>query len=113
MRRSSGEREGQTADDDMYPHPQVAVPGTAEALAGSSTLATQLVLEARRADGANTGVVYLGTSAVDKDSSQQITLDPGDNFVFIVSDGQSIDLDSLYVDAGTTSDGVTGWYIGA
>jgi len=91
----------------------VATPGTAEAISGTSTLVTQLYLEARRVDGQNTGTVYIGTSAVDKDASQQITLDPGDNFIFMAIDGQSLDLDALYVDADIATDGVTGWYIGA
>ena len=91
----------------------VAVPGTAEPLVAVSTLVTQLVIEARKVGGVNTGIVYLGTSAVDKASSQQITLDPGDNYEFIAAEGQSLDLDSLYIDADTAADGITGWYIGA
>ena len=43
----------------------VAVSGTAEPLVAESTLVTQLVIEARKVGGVNTGTVYIGTSGGD------------------------------------------------
>jgi hypothetical protein len=88
----------------------VATPGTREALAATSTHATYLMLEARRVDGVNIGNVYFGTSAVDKDASQQIVMEPGDTYELNPADGYAFDLDGFYVDADTATDGVTGWY---
>ena len=91
----------------------VTTPGTGVALVATSTLCVRLEIEARKVGGVNTGTVYIGTSAVDKTSSQQQTLDPGDTYTLVAPAGYKIDLDSIYIDADNAADGVTGWYIGA
>ena len=85
--------------------------GTGEALVDTATYARKVYLNARKAAGANTGIVYIGTSAVDKTNNQQIALAPGDAIVIDPGLGCTVDLHEIYVDAATKDDGVTGWYI--
>ena len=89
----------------------VAVPGTAEALTAGSTLAVYLLVTAKKVGGVNVGNVYVGTSAVDKDASQQNILEPGDVWEFESPIGTAIDLNEFYIDAINAADGITGWYL--
>lgn len=91
----------------------VTTPGTPVAFAAAETNASAVIIQARKADGANTGDVYIGTSSVDKATDQQIVMAAGDT---IVLDGQGvrfIDLSEWYIDceAGNT-DGVSVLYNG-
>jgi hypothetical protein len=89
----------------------VAAAGTAEAWAGSTTTCVYFMVEARKVGGANAGNVYIGTSAVDKTTSQQIVLQPGDKYEFTAPAGYSTDLDAWYIDADNNDDGITGFYL--
>lgn len=81
---------------------EVAVAGTAVALAAASTFARGTVLiRAAKAGGANTGNVYLGDSTVDKTTPQFFTLVPGEQFQIPIADGTKIDLNDLYIDCAT------------
>jgi hypothetical protein len=90
----------------------VAVPGTREAFGGSQQV-VYFHVEARKVDGVNAGNVYIGTAAVDKDTSQQIVLAPGDKYEFTAPAGVSTDLDAWFVDADNAADGITGYYLSA
>jgi len=90
----------------------VTTSGTGVALVATETFARKVYLNARKATGANTGMVYLGTSAVDATTDQQMALAPGDAITIDPGPGCKIDLATLYIDcAAGNTDGVTGWYI--
>lgn len=91
----------------------VAASGTAVPLTATETFATYLVVTAKKVGGANTGNVYVGTSAVHKTTSQQNYLEPGDPWVLTAPEGQKIDLNEVYIDADNNDDGITGWYLPA
>ena len=91
----------------------VAVPGTAEALVAAETFAVYVLLTACKVDGDNSTDVFVGTAAVDKTSSWQNYLEPGDTIEITAPVGYKIDLNELYIDATTAADGVTGWYLPA
>jgi hypothetical protein len=88
----------------------VAASGTAEAFAATQQVKWFMV-RAGKATGANTGNVFIGTSAVDKTTAQQIILSPGDVYEFKAPEGTTTDLDAWYVDADNNNDGITGFYI--
>lgn len=75
----------------------VAVPGTAEAL-GASLACKSIYI---RAKAANTTAVYVGDSAVDKDTSQQIILNANDFITIDIANRATV-----YVDAVTAAEGV-------
>ena len=75
----------------------VAVPGTAEAL-GASLAAKSIYI---RAKSTNTTDVYVGDSAVDKDTSQQIILSANDSITIDIANRATV-----YVDAVTAAEGV-------
>jgi len=90
---------------------EVATSGTGLPLVASETFARKVVLMAKKATGANTGLVYIGTSTVDATSPQQIALAPGDSITIDPGLGCKVDLATIYVDcAAGNTDGVTGWY---
>jgi len=91
----------------------VATAGTGVPLVASETFTRKVWLSAGKVGGANTGIVYLGTSTVDKTTDQQMPLAPGDVIVVEMPPGTKLDLATMYVDAATSSDAVTGWYIPA
>lgn len=91
----------------------VAAPGTAEPLLATETFALAFFLQAKRVDGGNTGRVYLGLSDVDKSTDQLFDLGPNDPAHLEAPYGTQIDLNEIYVDAVTATDGVVGWYIPA
>ena len=88
----------------------VATPGTAEAIAAAEAKAVYVLLCATRVDAANTSNVNIGTSAVDKATSFQVVLPPGAIWEYRAPTGYYLDLNELFVDATTATDGVTGWY---
>jgi len=75
----------------------VTTAGTAETL--GTTLATKSIYI--RAKSANTNDVYIGDSAVDKTSNQQIILSANDSVTLDISDRVTV-----YVDATTNGEGV-------
>lgn len=89
----------------------VATPGTGEALVATETWAVAVWVMAKRTDGNNTGDVYVGPSTTDKDSFQWMKLSPGDYWEIPIPAGTAIDLNVIYVDAETATDGVVGGYI--
>ena len=90
---------------------EVATSGTGVKLVASETFARKVVLMAKKATGANTGLVYIGTSTVDATTPQQIALAPGDSIVIDPGPGCKVDMATIYVDcAAGNTDGVTGWY---
>ena len=90
----------------------VTTAGTGVPLVASETFARKVWLNARKATGANTGMVYIGTSAVDMTTDQQMALAPGDAITIDPGPGCKIDLATIYIDCATgNTDGVTGWYI--
>lgn len=87
-----------------YAIKSVASPGTGVPLMSSSTPVISVTIFPKVG---NVGTVYVGTSAVDKDTSQQIIINNTDNGVNIdVPLGYVIDLANFYVDAVNTNDGV-------
>jgi hypothetical protein len=93
----------------FYGTQSVAVPGTAEPLVGVATYAISLTVFPKLA---NTDDVYIGTSAVDKDSSQQIVLSPGSSSAVIdVPIGYKIDIHNWYVDSKVAAEGVNFFYL--
>jgi hypothetical protein len=87
----------------LYGVQDVAVPGTAEPLAASSTKVIMALVMAR---ATNVGNVYLGTAAVDKDSSKQMILAPGACVSIDAPLAFNFNLNSWYVDATNANDGV-------
>jgi len=89
----------------------VTTSGTGVPLVASETFARKVILMAKKATGANTGLVYIGTSTVDATTPQQIALAPGDSIVIDPGPGCKVDLATIYIDcAAGNTDGVTGWY---
>ena len=84
----------------------VSTPGTAVALASSDTYAKRVVIQAGRANGDNTGDIYLGDSSVDKDNNKCLVMSPGDVFVLPMGKDDQINLNHLYIDADNSGDGV-------
>ena len=90
---------------------EVATSGTGVPLVASETFARKVILMAKKATGANTGLVYIGTSTVDATTPQQIALAPGDSITIDPGPGCKVDLATIYIDcAAANTDGVTGWY---
>lgn len=90
----------------------VTTAGTGVPLVAAETFARKVYLNARKATGANTGMVYIGTSAVDMTNDQQMALAPGDAISIDPGPGCKIDLATIYIDCATgNTDGVTGFYI--
>lgn len=87
----------------LYGNQDVAVPGTAEPLMASSTKVIMAVVFAK---STNTSPVYVGTAAVDKDSSKQMILQPGATVSIDAPLGFNFNLASFYVDADTADEGV-------
>jgi len=86
----------------------VAVAGTAEALVGVATYAISLVIVAR---GTNTGAVYIGNASVDKDTSKQLILSPGNTMTIDAPLGYKIGVHDWYIDADNPTDGVDFIYL--
>ena len=88
----------------------VAVAGTAEALVGSDTLATSVVIQAQKD---NTGDMYIGDSTVD--STNGIELQPGQSLTvegeWIGGTQESFNLADIWVDAATSGDEVRIIYV--
>lgn len=86
-----------------------AATGTPEALAADNTFVTTVTIFAQRASRvANAASVYL--DATSTNDAQQIELAPGTSITLTAPAGTVIDLNDLYVDSGTLTDGV--FYIG-
>lgn len=81
--------------------------GTAEALKAAATPASSFVI---RAMENNSGAVYVGDSAVAAGNSGKLERRAALTFGGDQSVGE-IDLNAIYVDAGTSSDGVDVWYL--
>jgi len=88
----------------------VATTGTGIALTAAQTFCRKAYVNARKKTGANTGLVFIGNSDVDKTTDQQFALAPGDGIVLDGGPGAKLDLNKHYADAATSSDCVTGWY---
>jgi hypothetical protein len=87
----------------------VATPGTAEPLVSSATYVLSLTIFPKVT---NTDNVYIGTSAVDKTTSQQIILAPGGSSVVIDAPlGYKLDLHNFYADAEVGGEGVEFMYL--
>ena len=90
---------------------EVAVSGTGVPLVATETFARKVYLMAKKTAGANTGLVYIGSSTVDVAGPQQMTLAPGDEITIDPGPGCKVDLATIYIDcAAANTDGVTGWY---
>jgi len=87
----------------LYTNQAVSVPGTAEPLAASSTKVIMALVMARTT---NLGEIFIGTAAVDKDSSKQMTLAPGATVSIDAPLGFNFNLNSWYVDATNANDAV-------
>jgi hypothetical protein len=86
----------------------VAVPGTGVPLLGAATYAISLVVVAR---GTNVGAVYIGDASVDKDTSKQLILSPGNSMSLDAPLGYKISLHDWYIDADNANDGVDFIYL--
>ena len=86
----------------------VTTAGTAVALVASETLRTMLYV---RAKSTNTGDIYLGDSAVDKTTSQQIVLDASQEITIEAPAGYCLDINEFYIDADTDGEGVDFLYV--
>ena len=91
----------------------VTAAGTALAFFTTETTVRKFWLVAKKVGGANAGNVYIGDSTVDRTTSQQLVLAPGDYWELDTPQHSSIDLSTLYVDADNAADGVTGGYLPA
>jgi len=89
----------------------VATPDTSVPLAAAAANVRAVWMVAKRTDAANAGTVYIRGSTVDKDNIQGVPLAPGDYFEIPIPAGTTIDLNTVYVDADTATDGVCGGYI--
>ena len=78
----------------------VAAAGTAEALASSGLYGSVVIV----AKSANTGQVFVGGS--DVASTTNAGLDAGDALSITPRPGHVIDLSDIYIDVGTSADGV-------
>jgi len=86
----------------------VTTAGTAVALVAASTLRTMLYV---RAKSTNTGDIYLGDSAVDKTTSQQIVLDASQEITIEAPAGYCLDINEFYIDASVNGEGVDFLYV--
>lgn len=84
----------------------VAVPGTAVPLSTTPLYVKKAAITATRAAAVNAGLVFIGDSEVDKDTSRQRSLNPGDEWDLPIAEGELKDLSTVYVDAETATDGV-------
>lgn len=91
----------------------VAVAGTAEKLVANATLATYLIVTAKRTAADNTGNVFIGASTLDKGAKEGIELLPGDWYERTARPGEAFDLSQMYIDADNATDGVAGFYVPA
>ena len=89
----------------------VATTGTSVPFMGVQTFARRAYVNARKKTGANTGLVYVGNSDVDKTTDQQFAVPPGEGIVLDWGQGTKIDMNKVWADAATSSDCVTGFYI--
>jgi len=89
----------------------IATPSTAEALVGSETFARVLHLQAKRAAADNSGNVFVGLTGLDSGAAEMFELEPGAVFSFEMPAGTKIDLNDVYIDSITATDGVVGWYV--
>jgi len=101
----------------LLPHPTpvlleqaVAVPGTAVPLAAVATYTRLAVLQAGRAGAANAGNICYGVASVDIAAHRGIELAPGEILVIKPPEGETIDLNTVYIDADNATDGVRGHY---
>jgi hypothetical protein len=85
----------------------VTTAGTREALVSSPTLVINFCIQAK---AGNTGVVYIGTSEVSS-SAYAVRLTAGNSYSVempvIGGHAMEVDLSELYLDVGTSGDGVT------
>lgn len=88
----------------------VTAAGTAVALDTETHHVVSLLVHAGRAAAANTGTVYVGDSNVDASSAKGLRLEPGDTWEPDISTDDPWIMSDIFVDADTTSDGVTGLY---
>jgi hypothetical protein len=87
----------------------VAVPGTSESLVATDVYAITVTAWPKTT---NVGTVYLGTSGVDKTTSQQIVLATGSSGVSIDTPvAYKLNLKNLYIDAVNAGDGVNFMYL--
>jgi hypothetical protein len=91
----------------------VAVAGTAEKLVAASTLATYLIVTAKKAAANNAGNVFIGASTLDQSTREGVELFPGDTYERVARPGECFDLAGMYLDADTAADGVAGYYVPA
>lgn len=89
----------------------VTASGTAEPFVDNPVPVNYFAIMAKKATGANTGSVFIGTSTVNKTTSQQIKLNPDDKYVMELPVGVTIDLKTFFIDADNNDDGVTGYYL--
>jgi len=90
----------------------VASTGTAEPLVSvRNTWFRKFAIVAAKVTGANTGNVHIGPSDVHKTNFQYHTLAPGDYWEFESPFGTVLDLSSFWIDATTSGDGITGFYV--
>ena len=91
----------------------VATPTTSEAIVGSVTFCRAIWFQARRANAANTGNIYLnvGTAPGDLSANHMKMMEPDDHWEMPIPQGIKIDLNTIYVDSVTATDGVIFGYI--
>jgi hypothetical protein len=94
----------------FYSTQAVAVPGTGEPLMAVATYAISLTIFPK---AGNTDNVFVGNNLVDKDTSQQLILQPtsGSQIVVDAPIGYKIDLHQFYVDAVVANEGVKFLYM--
>ncbi len=90
-----------------------ATPGTALPLitVATGTFCRWILIQAKKTGGANTGNVFIGTTAVDATSPQQIELEPGDSIRLEAGPGCKLDVETINMDATNAADGVTFLYL--
>ena len=86
-------------------------PGTRLSFSSSEIWVKSFWMMSKKATGNNTGSVYIGDSTVDKDTSQQMKLNPDDYWAPPIPLDTVINLATFFLDATTAGDGVVGGYI--
>ena len=94
----------------------IGTPDTATVFASDGTDARSMIIQAKRAAGNNVANVYVGTSTIDRDTSQQFELTPGASMDWPPGGavpGFKFDLNDWYMDGTDTDDGLTIMYVPA
>ena len=78
----------------------------ATAIAVVNTMAKSCVIQAKKATGDNANLVYVGTSVVGTNTTQQVVLEPRGEYTVPIPTGDWMDLNDVKIACVTSGDGV-------